>query len=166
MSFMMEAVNGNQGGAMPESTGPETGGLGMAMSYRIKRMGARPLVFQGTELAMAMSFTPELPYWYEINLFRTTDQHFVLAIKLFYQSANEKDTAQVWKYETIDQALDTLETYDAGQDVRVTVNPADTSLTAAELAAYAMDLSAKTKAARAHYAGLAGEFLHEIEQPN
>lgn len=132
-----------------------------AMSYRIKRAGARPLSFQGTELAMAMSYTPSLPYWYEINIYRTTDQRFALAIKLFFQSADENDTAQAWMFDSIDEALNAIEAYDAGQDVQLPPVPYKAS--AADLAVYAARLQAELAGARQHYASLIGEFFHDLE---
>ncbi len=132
-----------------------------AMTYRIKRAGARPLSFQGTELAMAMSYTPSLPYWYEINIFRTTDQRFALAIKLFFQSADEQDTAQAWMFDNLDEALNMIEAYDAGEDIRLPVMPS--TAVAADLAVYAALLQAEVGAIRHHYASLVGEFFHDLQ---
>lgn len=134
---------------------------GAAMNYRIKRAGARPLAFQGSELAMAMSYTPSLPYWYEINIYRTTDQRFAVAVKLFFQSADEQDTAQAWICDSIDEALDKIERYDAGQDVHLPPMPPVQS--PADLAVFAAQLQAAVSAARHHYASLVGEFFYDLE---
>jgi hypothetical protein len=136
-----------------------------APSFRIKRPGARPLVFEGIELAMAMSFSLSLPYWYEVNLYRTTDQRFVATIKLFYRAENEQDMVKAWEFDSLEQALDKLASYDAGQDVRVTLDPSDLSASAAELAACAMELRAKIMAARRHFESLVGEFFYELDVP-
>lgn len=136
-----------------------------APSFRIKRPGARPLVFEGIELGMAMSFTPALPYWYEVNLYRTTDKRFVATIKLFYRAETEQDAVKAWDFDSLEQALDKLATYDAGEDVRVTLDLSDLTTSAAELAAYAMELRAKVVAARRHYASLVGEFFYELDLP-
>jgi len=134
-------------------------------SFRIKRPGARPLVFEGIELAMAMSYTPTLPYWYEVNLYRTTDLRFVATVRLFYRAENEQDMVRAWDFESLDQALEKIATYDAGQDLRVTVDPSDLTASAAELAACAMDLRAKIIAARRHYESLVGEFFYDLDLP-
>ena len=136
-----------------------------APTFRIKRPGARPLVFEGIELAMAMSFTPALPYWYEVNLYRTSDQRFVATVKQFYQSETEQDMIKAWDFGSLDQAIDKLANYDAGEDVRISVDPADLSASAAELAACAMELRAKVISARRHYASLVGEFFYELDLP-
>ena len=134
-------------------------------TFRIKRPGARPLVFEGIELAMAMSFTPSLPYWYEINLYRTNDQRFVACVKQFFQSETEQDSVRAWDFDTLEQALDKLSHYDAGQDIRFQIDPSLSTLSAAELAAHALDLRARIQGARRHYESLVGEFLFELEAP-
>lgn len=136
-----------------------------APTFRIKRPGARPLVFEGIELAMAMSFTPALPYWYEVNLYRTSDQRFVATVKQFYQSETEQDMIKAWDFDSLEQAIDRLANYDAGEDVRISVDPSDLSASAAELAACAMELRAKVISARRHYASLVGEFFYELDLP-
>ncbi len=111
---------------------------------------------------MAMSFTPEIPYWYEINIYRTTEQSFVLAIRQFFQSVDEKDTVRAWVFDSLPEVFDHIEQYDVGNDVQMP--QVDLSHAApAELAAMAMDLTSRLKAARLHFSGLVGELLLEIE---
>ena len=131
-----------------------------ATTRRLRRPGARPLVFSGSELAMAMSFTPELPYWYELNIYRTDAQHFVLAVKQFFQSEDEDDLCQAWEFESLVEVFDALDSYDAANDVKV---PSETSASPAELMATAMELRAKVAAARSNFKGLLGELYEEID---
>lgn len=131
-------------------------------TYRLPRSGGRPLVFQGTELAMAMSFTPEIPFWYEINLYRTQEQSFVVAIRLFYQSETETDVVTSWEFPNLDAALTHIEGYDAGADIRMPqLETGD--MVAAEMAATALQTKAEIAAARHHFKGLVGELFVEIE---
>ena len=158
MSSMTDALLPDQmiqHGSMQFSTNVPT--------FKIKRPGKRPLIFDGIELAVAMSFTPSLPYWYEINLYRTNDQRFVVSVRLFFQSENEQDQVRAWDFDTLDQALEKLAQYDAAQDVKFTLDPANPSLPPAELAAMAMDLRARVESARRHYASLVGEFFYELD---
>jgi len=131
-------------------------------SFTIKRLGKRPLTFEGTELCMAMSFVPNTPFWYEINIYRTVTQGFVVAVRLFFQSEDERDRVRAWECETVDQAFDCLEGYDAGADVRVGRQADDPDLTAAELAAHAFVLRSRVQAQRDQYHGLVGEILDEL----
>ena len=97
MSYALEDTSGE---AMAPVKGESAGAppaIGAPKPYRITRSGARPLRFAGSELVMAMSFTPELPYWYEINMYRTSDLEFVAAVRLFHQSEDMPDTVEEMK---------------------------------------------------------------------
>lgn len=160
MSYLHDTSNPDQIVSMADAKPAPTTGSAL----RLRRMGARPLVFQGMELGMAMSFSPDLPYWYEINLYRTADSRFVLAVRLFHQSEDARDTVEAWTFDSLADAMDALEGYDAGKDVPVTVSATDPALSAADLAAHAMDLRARAEAARRHFGGLVGEFLHQMDK--
>jgi hypothetical protein len=131
--------------------------------YRLRRFGGRPIVFQGTELAMAMSFTPGLPYWFEINLFRANDGSCPVCVKKFFSSSEEKDFARAWVAPSIEAALDSIEAFDPAEDVPVRVSLSAGSMTPAEMEAAAMDLQAQVANVRTHYASLVGEFLHQLD---
>lgn len=135
-----------------------------APTQRIKRIGGRPIVFEGSELAMAMSYTPTVAYWYEVNLYRTTDQRFVATCRLFFQSSEEQDTVRAWECKSLDEAIEKLATYDAAHDVKIGAFAFDASSPASEMAAHAMELGAQIKGHRQHYESLIGEFLYEIEK--
>jgi hypothetical protein len=137
--------------------------LGKPQTYRLRRPGARPLIFSGAELAMAMNFTPELPYWYEINIYRTTGQRFVLAVRQFFQSETEEDTCQAWEFETLPEVFDAIEQYDPAKDIRVSMMDMAASAPA-ELTAMSLDLRAQVKAARANFSGLVGELFEELDR--
>lgn len=132
--------------------------------FRIKRSGMRPISFEGAELCMAMSYVPGAPYWYEINIYRSADAQFVLAVRLFFRSEDERDRVRAWQFENFEQVIDCLEAYDAATDLRVDRFPGDGETSAAELAAEAFALRARAEAARTQFAGLVGEILHELEQ--
>lgn len=158
MSVMMETAQSDQNNQNSVAQFSQS-----APQHRIKRIGARPLIFEGTELAMAMSFTPSLPYWYELNLYRTVESNVVAAVRLFYQSEDQEDTVRAWECGSLDEAVEKLARYDAADDVQLTLNPAMNEGAAAELAAQAMALRAEVKAYRSHYASLIGEFLFDLE---
>ncbi|MEM9232062.1 MAG: hypothetical protein AAGB10_20920 [Pseudomonadota bacterium] len=147
-------------GQVPEAHAP----VATPQKFRIKRVGARPMQFEGSELGMAMSFSPANEYWYEVNIYRTVESRFVLAIRLFYQSDDNQDTAKAWECESFGQVMDHLEAYDAAQDIQVKIAPEDLSLSLPELAARAMGFQAEAEAARLQFRGLVGEILHELEQ--
>ena len=163
MAYMTDTNRQEMISAIMEDPAPVQTASPALMQYRIRRSGGRPLVFRGIELGMAMSFSPALPYWYEINLFRTVEQTYVVAVKQFHQSSETKDSVRAWTSPSLGEALDKLEAYDPAADIEIGVDAADTGLCAAELAAHAMDLRARVLSARAHFSGLLGEFMHELD---
>jgi len=152
MSFPMQS---------PEPAGDVTF-MTAGSSFTLPQAGKRPLSFTGTEIAMAMSFTPALPYWYEINLYRANDGQFVVAIRNFYQSETEEDVVRAWSFPTVDHAFEHLENYDAGRDVPVPTGDFS-GMAPAEMAALAMQTHAKIEDRRSHFAGLVGEIFFEID---
>ncbi|MEM8595061.1 MAG: hypothetical protein AAGF76_01125 [Pseudomonadota bacterium] len=133
------------------------------MTYKIMRSGQRPLVFEGMELCMAMSYVPASPYWFEINIYRSSSQKFVAAVRTFFQAEEERDRARAWECDSFDGVMDVLERYDAASDLRVDAFADAHDLSALELAGLGFTLMARAKAARDQYHGLLGEILHELD---
>ena len=145
MSFPMQS---------PESSGDVTF-MTSSTSYSLPQPGKRPLTFTGSELAMAMSFTPALPYWYEINIYSTNDGQFVVAIRKFFQSETEEDVVKAWSFPSIDHAFEHIQHYDAGHDVPVPHGDF-AAMAPAEMSAVALQTHAQIEEARSHFAGLVG----------
>lgn len=144
------------------ATGGAFSSVGTATEHKLPQAGARPLVFNGSELAMAMSFTPDLPYWFEINLYHTEGQEFVVAIRKFFQSETETDYVNSWSFPKIEAAMAHIENYDPAVDVLIPeMNLSD--MTPAEMSAMALALKAEVESVRHHYAGLVGELFMEME---
>ena len=157
MSSMMDSA------AMDQAA--QTPGISQfpAQARRIKRVGGRPISYDGSELAMAMSYSANLPYWYEINLYRTNEQRFVATVRLFFVSEQEDDRVQAWEFGDLDEAIEALIQYDAAHDVYLDMGLDTGTAAPAELAAYAMELRAKVADYRHHYKSLIGEFLYELD---
>jgi len=162
MPYMTEATRAEQVVSFQETPEPLNSSQG-AMRYSIKRVGGRPLTFEGIELGMAMSFNPEQPYWYEFNLFRKT-RGFVLTIKRFHVAEGMGDFCRAWECDGFEQAMDILEAYDAGQDVRADRFIPGPGAGAAELSAASLALSAEISDSRAHFSSLVGEFLYDLDE--
>lgn len=131
--------------------------------FVIKRKGARPIRFEGLEIAMSMSFSAKLSYWYEVNLYKTSEYRYVSAVRLFHQSSDLADTVVAEEHDNLDIAVQFLVEYDAAQDVQVTSNSDFSSEIPAELAATALSLISRIHEMRTHYRALVGEFLFEHE---
>lgn len=153
------------GTPVPQPVAPEPAdlGAGRAQSVTLRRMGKRPLAFEGVELCMAMSFVPGSPFWYEVNVFRTTEGGFVAAVKMFFSAENERDICRAWSCESFAQVMEVLEGYDAANDIRIDLPADETALALPELAAHALMLRARAEEARRQFASLVGEILFDLE---
>ena len=163
MPYAIEDSNSDTSGALSADVGSPKPSIGQPKFYRIVRSGARPLKFSGSELAMAMSFTPEIPYWYEINLYRTAESEFVAVVRLFHQSEDKRDSVEAWRFKSLDEALSAIEHYDAAQDVEFSAAAPSEEFAGAEIAVRALELHARIHAQRQHYRGLVGEILYELD---
>ena len=153
---------------MPMASAPDAGtasqpnSMPAGSSQSLRRSGHRPLKFTGQQLAMVMSFQVGTPFWFEINLYRTSSQGFVIHNKLFYKSDDEIDHFSVIECDSFEGMMDQLENFDAAKLVRVTPpqNPAEMSLI--ELTATALEARAVAQEARRQYGELVGQLLHEL----
>lgn len=131
-------------------------------NFVLPQRGRRPLAFVGTEIAMATSFTPAIPYWYEINIYRSRDDQFIVAIRKFFQSEAIDDVVEAWTFPSIEHVFFHIEGYDPATDIPVPSQSFD-SMAPAELSAVAMQTMAQIEEARTHFSGLVGEILYEID---
>lgn len=136
--------------------------VGFASQHKLPKPGGRPIVFNGAELAMAMSFTPSLPYWYEINLYHSEAQEFIVAIRKFFQSEDDADLVKSWSFVSVDAAIAHIEDYDPAIDIMIPEMDIG-AMAPAEMSAIALSLKADVEGVRNHYAGLVGELLMEME---
>lgn len=133
-----------------------------AAPQTLPRTGARPLRFNGVGLCMAMSYTPGQPLWYEINVYRTVDQTFVVDVRCFTTSEDEQDRFTVFEATTFDDVMEILESYEPASDLRTSVDPSEESLSGAQLALAALALRTRIEEARRQYRGLVGQVLYEL----
>jgi hypothetical protein len=132
-------------------------------TFFIKRMGLRPLRFDGVELCMAMSFVAGAPMWFEINIYRRLQQDFVVCLKHYHRDEDEQDICRAWECKDFEAVMMTLETYDPARDLRVDVS-FDDDMSVPDLAAHALGLRARAAEARRQYSGLVGEILFDLER--
>ena len=71
--------------------------------------------------------------------------------------------SQGWTFASLGDAIDHVEGYDAGEDVRLKTRRLPTQAVPADFAAAAFDLRAQVEAARLHYRTLVAELLYDLE---
>ncbi len=148
--------------AFPENQAPAPATI-QSSAFTLRRTGKRPIAFDGIELCMAMSYVPGTPFWYELNIYRTSVATFVVGIKFFTKDEGEKDIFRAFQAHTFDEVMSVLEGYDTSQDVRIDVQADDDTLSVAELTVKALGLRARLEEARRQFAGLVGQVLFELD---
>lgn len=135
-----------------------------ASRFRIKRSGARPFQFEGTELYSTMSYMPGTPLWYEVNLYRTTDGTFVIDIRMFTKSTDEGDRFTVLTAQNVAEVQEALETYEPAFDVNPgSFDPGAEDTPIADLALATARLRLRIAEARRQFRDLAGELLYKLD---
>jgi hypothetical protein len=135
-----------------------------AQMFTLRRSGARPMNFVGSELCSAMSYEPGTPLWYEVALFRTAAQSYVANVKMFSKSEDEKDRFTAYEAESFDEALAWLESYEPANDIRIDLPFDRSDMPPVELGIRAAAASMRLAEARRQYRDLIGEVLFELEK--
>lgn len=128
----------------------------------LKRTGRRPFMFNGTAVATICGVTPELPFWYELNLHRTVLGGYVSDVRLFNKSPDRADLFWVEEHEDLDEALAWFERYDPAGDV---TPPGEIAMRASSSAALALQLARlqlQVDQITQHYRALVGELLATV----
>jgi hypothetical protein len=131
---------------------------------KLRRTGKRARTFNGTLLCTAMSYKPGYPFWYEISLYRENGGGFVVTVKMFTRSEDERDLFHVFNAPDFDSLVLLLESYDPAHDLEaVNLGIDDTALSSCEVALRGIALRLKIDEARRQYGDIAGEILYEID---
>lgn len=134
------------------------------MPQRLRRTGQRPLNFTGRELCSAMSYASGTPLWYEINLYQTHDDKFVVDVRMFSKSEDERDMHRAVEVGSIDAMFEWLENHDPIVDVDCDcMTLAGSSLSPSEVALRAADLRMRVDEGRRQYADLVGQILYDLD---
>jgi hypothetical protein len=133
------------------------------MPMRLRRTGARPLTFVGTEICSATSHAIGPSLWCEINLHATDQDRFVADIRMFFKSENIADVFTVHEADSIDEAVSILEAFDPASHLVVDLAVGNLEVPAIEIALKAAELRLRLEEARGQYRDLLGEVLYDLE---
>ncbi len=129
----------------------------------LRRTGLRSFAFNGSLVAMTCGVTPNLPFWYEINVYRTAAGGWVSDIRLFNKADGSIDMFRVAEHDDLDGVLDHLERYDPTGDLTLPPALTDPNASSATLSIHAAGLQMQVKQIGDHYRGLLAELLHRLE---
>lgn len=133
--------------------------------FRLKRSGIRPKVFQGVEVCHSMSYEMGTPFWYEINIYRTTEDGFVSEVKFFTKSDKMRDSFKTVDVDSTEELVAFFEGYDPTEDIdpgvvsteRLEKNAVFAATRATELAQFNCE-------AKRQWNDIVGEILFEIDR--
>ncbi|MGF1453881.1 MAG: hypothetical protein ACFB6R_00745 [Alphaproteobacteria bacterium] len=145
-------------------TVPGFGGAKGPRTITLRRTGARPYRFQGTEICSAVGWAEKLAVWHEINIFQSVAGKVIVDVRVFRKSPTERDLFHVEERESIEDAISFLESYDPTQDVLVDIPLDDPAISLAELSLNGIVLRQRIDQTRRQYDALLGDLLHEIER--
>ncbi|MEM6413385.1 MAG: hypothetical protein AAF720_01870 [Pseudomonadota bacterium] len=133
-------------------------------SFRLKQTGARSITFDGYELCSSMSYVVGPPLWYELNIYQTDSQGFLIGIKMFTKNEDEGDIHRVLEASSLDDVAHILENYDPAFDIDASsVRVDDDTISMAELSLAAVRLRQRIEEARRQFKDLVGEILYELD---
>jgi hypothetical protein len=120
----------------------------MSQQISLAPRGARKMNFSGRELAMSMSYAPERSFWHEVNVYLRDRGGIVIAVRSFFCAPDIGDFIRAWRADSVAEAMEKLDAFDAGEDVPESVDPDTPGLCPAEMTAAALHLRAQVASAR------------------
>lgn len=128
----------------------------------VRRTGLRPYAFNGQLLGTVCGVDQVLPYWYEINVYRTVLGSYVSDIRLFGKAADAPDLFRAREHDDLDALHAYLEGYDPCGDlppIRYDDSPATS---AAALALRAIEVRAEMRRIDDHFRATVGALLNAL----
>lgn len=133
----------------------------------LRRTGRRPYAFNGTIMATVCGVTPALPFWYEINVYRSVIDTYVSDVRMFNKDGALADLFRVEEHDELEDAFTWFERYDAAADLMMEPdgNKPDGGKpeSNAVVALRAARLQVRVNEIRAHYAVVMGDLLHALQ---
>ncbi|WP_375382035.1 hypothetical protein [uncultured Sphingomonas sp.] len=130
----------------------------IAPMHVLKRTGQRSFAFNGQILGTVCGIDQVLPYWYEINVYRTVLGTYISDIRLFGKGAEATDLFRVTEHDAMDAVQNYLEHYDPSCDLPPVRYDA-TSQSAAALTLRAIEVRAELQRIADHYHVTVGALL-------
>jgi hypothetical protein len=132
--------------------------------FTLRKSGARPISFSGRHLGHHNGYRVGSPLWHELNLYQTDDGRYVADIRVFTKAQGSKDQFHVIVADSLEEALQFLESHDARADVPAELALDDDTLSPAELLVQAAALKARVADAVSQYRAVLSAFLSEMNK--
>lgn len=133
-------------------------------SVKLRRTGGRAIRFHGSLLCTAMSYQAGLPFWYEISIYRKTTGAFVVAVKMFTRSEDQRDLFRVYAAQEFEELVELLEGYDPTADIdAIELESTADDMSPSLLALKGLGIRLRIEEARRQFGDLVGEILYELD---
>jgi hypothetical protein len=130
----------------------------------LKRSGERPYVAHAAPVATLSGYSTELPFWYEINVYRTVADAYVTDIRLFHKNPNSADMFRVVEHDDMDDVFNYLERYDPSADLDPGRSISEPTASSASLALNAARLQLRVNQLTRHYQATVSELLNALHK--
>ncbi len=124
--------------------------------------GAKPLRIHGVILAEAHSWSPAVPAWHEVALFRTEGRECAVALRMRKKAVGEADIHHAEIFASLDEALEWLEAFDPTSGLAPGFDASDRRVSTAEIALASAALRQQADAVTRQWRGLLGELLYRF----
>lgn len=135
----------------------------MMPAQALRRTGQRPYAFNGLTLATICGVTPVLPFWYELNLFRTVIGSYVCNVRLF-NKGEDADVFRASEHEDLEAACAYFEDYDPTGDLAASPDELSLDAPGVKLSLQAARLQLRINRITEHYRATAGELLYALDK--
>ena len=135
----------------------------IAPMHVLRRTGLRTFAFNGQLLGTVCGVDQVLPFWYEINVYRTVLGTYVSDIRLFGKGVDAADLFRVAEHDTMEALQEHFEHYDSSCDLPPIAYDSDTGATsAAALTLRAIEVQAEIRRIADHYQVTVGALLNAL----
>jgi hypothetical protein len=131
---------------------------------KLRRTGERPFIGHISEVATSSGYSTELPFWYEVNVYRTPDDSLVTDIRLFNKNPNMTDLFRVREHEDMEAVFAYFESYDASADLTPGRDVSSPTASSAALALSAARLQLQVNQLTRHYEAMIGDLLQALNK--
>lgn len=128
----------------------------------LRRTGLRPFSFNGQLLGTVCGVDQVLPYWYEVNVYRTVIGSYVSDIRFFAKAAEAPDLFRVAEHDDMPALHAYLERYDPCRDLPPMRHELSPDASAAALTLLAIETRAEMRRIDDHFRVTAGAMLDAL----
>jgi hypothetical protein len=126
--------------------------------------GGKPLRFDGLMMIEATSWSPSVPTWHEVALYRTAGTEWAASVRVLKKPIGETDIHHAELFVSVDDALNWLEAFDPIADLSPNFDASDRRVSTAEIALLSASLRQHADAVTKQWRGLIGELLYRFAQ--